>query len=70
MVDLLVQLALTLDQPGHLVVVHRLAQLFVDLLVLLEQRDRLSASLLDHFAHGFRVVELRLLLQIAHRVSR
>ena len=35
LVDLLVQLALTLDQPGHRVVVHRLAQLLVDLLVLL-----------------------------------
>ncbi len=70
LIDPLVEFALTLDQARHLVVRHRLAELLVDLVVLLQQGHRLGAALLDHLAHGLRGVELRLLLQIAHRVTR
>ena len=70
LINLLVQLALTLDELGHRVVVHRLAELHVYLLVLLEQGHRRGAALFDHLPDGLRVVELRLLFQIAHRVTR
>ena len=68
-VDLLVDDALPLDERRHLVVGHRLAELRVDLLVLLQQGHRLGASLLDHLAHALRVVELGLLLEVADRVT-
>ncbi len=69
MVDLLVQLALPFDEPRHRVVVHRLAQLLVDLLVLFEQRHGRGTPFLDHFTHGLRIVQLRFLFQITHRVA-
>ena len=69
-VDLLVEFALTLDEARHLVVRHRLAELHVDLLVLLEEGHRLGAPLLDHLLHGLRVIEFGLLLEVAHRISR
>ncbi len=68
MVDLLVELALTLDETVHLVVRHGFAQLHVDILVLLEQRHRGGASLLHDLLHCLGVVELRLLLEITHRI--
>ena len=70
LVDLLVQLALTLDQPGHRVVVHRLAQLLVDLLVLLQQRHGRRAALLDDLADRLRVVEPGFLFEVTHRIAR
>ncbi len=69
LVDLLVQLALTFDQPGHRVVVHRLAQLLVDLLVLLQQRHGRRAALLDDLADRLRVVEPGFLFEVTHRVA-
>jgi len=69
MVDLLVQLALPFNEPRHRVVVHRLAQLLVDLLVLFEQRHGRGTPFLDHFTHGLRIVQLRFLFQITHRVA-
>ena len=68
-IDLLGQLALSLDQLGHLLVVHRLHETGVDLLVLLEQRDHVGAAFLDHLADRLRVVQMRFLLEIADRVS-
>ena len=70
LVDLLVQLSLALDQPGHRVVVHRFAQLFVDLLVLLQQRHGRRAALLDDLADRLRVVEPGFLFEVTHRVTR
>ena len=63
-VDLLVQLALTLDQAVHLIVRHRLAQLGVYLFVLLQQGHRCGASLLDHLLDGLRIVQLGFLLEV------
>ena len=68
-VNLLVELALALDEARHRVVVHRLAELHVNILVLLEQGYRGGAPLFDHLADGLRIVELGLLLQIAHRIA-
>ena len=69
-VDLLVQLALTLDQAVHLIVRHRLAQLGVYLFVLLQQGHRCGASLLDHLLDGLRIVQLGFLLEVTDRISR
>ena len=69
LVDLFVQLALALDEPGHLLVVHRLAEFHVDLFVLLEQRHGRGAALFDHLADGLRVVEPGFLFKVSHRVT-
>ena len=70
LIDLLVQLALTLDHACHGIVVHRLAQLHVDLFVLFEQSHGRGASLLDNLLDGLVGVELRLLFEISDRVAR
>ncbi len=69
-VDLFVEFALAFDHAGHFVVRDRLAQLHVDLFVFFQQCDRLGAAFFDRFAHRLFGVELRLLLQVAHRVAR
>ena len=69
-VDQFGQLALPFDQLRHLVVVHRLHELRIDLFVLFQQRDHVGAPFLDHFADGFRVVQLRFLFEVADRVAR
>ena len=43
--------------------------LLVDLLVLFEQRHGRGTPFLDHFTHGLRIVQLRFLFQITHRVA-
>ena len=67
--DELRELALALDQLVHLVVVHRLAELHADLVVLGEQVHDFLDTLLDHFQHGLVRVHLRLLLQVADAVA-
>ena len=48
----------------------RLGEGVVHLVVLLEQVDGLLHGLLHHLLDGLRVVELGLLLEVAHRVAR
>ena len=52
LVNLLVELALALNKTCHLVVVHRLAELHVDILVLLEKCYGLCCALLDNLLNG------------------
>ena len=68
-VDLFGQFALAVDEPRHFLVVHRLHEFGIHLFVFLEQCYGCRASFLDHFADGLRVVQLRFLFQIAHRVA-
>ena len=69
-VNLLVELALTLDKAIHLIVRERLTELHINLLVLLQQSDSRGTSLLDNLLNGLRVIQLRLLLEVANRVAR
>ena len=70
MLDLLGQLALTLYESVHLVVVHRLHELEGDLVIFIEDIH----DLLDPFLHDLddRLVgiHLRLLLKVANRIAR
>ena len=69
-VELLLHLALALDQLVHLVVGHGIGEALVDLVVLVQKVDRLLHALLHHLAHGLGRVELRLLLEEADGVAR
>ena len=70
LVEQLGNFALTLDEFRHLVVAHRLGELEVYLLVLLEQVHGFLHCLLHHLFYGFVIVELGFLFQISHRVAR
>ena len=70
MLDLLSKLALTLDQSCHLLVRHRLAELHVNLLILLEDIHDFLYALLDNLDYGLVRIHLRLLLKVSHRVAR
>ncbi len=69
MVDGFRELALPDDEFIHPVVIHRFQEGLVDGFVLLEQVHDLLHAFLHDFEHGLVVVELRLLLQIAHRIA-
>ena len=64
-VDPLLEVALLLEEPGHLLVVHRLGELRADLLELPEHAALLRDRLLDVAPHVLRRVELGLLRQVA-----
>ncbi len=68
-VELLVDLPLALEQFGHVVFRHFLAEPLVDLLVFLEEVHRLLHALLDDLANGHGIVELRLLFEEADGVA-
>src|SRR5690606_22239502 len=51
-VDLVLQLALLLEQRVHLVVVHRLGELVADLVEAMDQRERVGDALLDGLPNG------------------
>ena len=70
MIELLLNLALALEQLIHVVVGHLFGELGVDLFKLFQQIDRLLHGFFDHFAHGARVVDQRFLLQIADGITR
>ena len=57
MVELLLHLALPLEQRVHLVVGHLFGKLGVDLFELFQQVDRLLYGFFDDFAHGARIVD-------------
>jgi hypothetical protein len=65
--DPLLDLPLLLEQDVHVDV--GVGKLVVDRVVLTKQIDDLLRPLLDDLAHGLRLVELRLLLEVADRVS-
>ena len=65
MIELLLHLALPFEQLVHLVVGHLLGKLGVDLFKLFQQIDGLLHGFFDDFAHGARVVDQRLLFEIA-----
>ena len=68
-VYLLGKLALPFYKSGHLLVVHRLAELQIHLLILLQQVNRLLHALLNHFQYGLVLIHLRLLLKVAHTIA-
>ncbi len=68
-VQLLLHLALTREQLVHLVVRHLFAELGVDLVELFEERDGLRDGLFDDLADGLRLVEARLLFEVADGVA-
>ena len=68
-VYLLGKLALPFYESGHLLVVHRLAELQIHLLILLQQVNRLLHALLNHFQYGLVLIHLRLLLKVAHTIA-
>ena len=70
MIQLLLHLALPLEQLVHLVVGHLFGELGVDLFKLFQQIDGLLHGLFDNFAHRARIIDQRFLLQIADRVAR
>ena len=69
MLDLFGQLALALDQAVHLVIIHRLHELEVDLLVFLKQGHHFADTLLDHLEDGLVRIHLRLLLEVADGIA-
>ena len=69
-VDALLEIALLLEQPGHLVVVHRLGEPGADLVELVEHRLLLADALHDVAADVLRRVELGLLRQEADPRAR
>ena len=69
-VNLLIELTLTLDKSIHLVVGHWLTELHIDILILLQKSNGSCTALLDNLLYGLRVVELWLLLKVTHRVAR
>jgi hypothetical protein len=68
-VELFLHFALALDQFVHLIVAHRLGELVVDLLELLEQVDRFLHALLDDLAHRLVHIDQRFLLEKARRCT-
>ena len=70
MIDLFLKLALLFEQLVHLLIVHRLGQLVADGIELVEQVHCGRYALLDNFAHRFGRIELRLLLEKSHGVTR
>ena len=69
-VDALLKIALLLQQPGHLVVVHRLGELGADLVELVEHRLLLAHPLHHVAAHVLGRIELGFLRQVADLGSR
>ena len=69
MFDLLGQFALTLDQPVHLIIRHRLTEPEVDFLILLKKVHHFLDALLNHFKDSLVRVHLRILLKIPHRIA-
>ena len=70
MVQLLLHLALPLEQRVHFVVRHLFTKLGVDLFKLFQQIDSLLYGLFHNFAYRSRIVYQRFLLQIADRIAR
>ena len=70
MIQLLLHLALALEQLVHVVVGHLFGELGVDLFELFQQIDGLLDRFFDDFAHGARIVDQRFLLQITDGVAR
>jgi len=70
MVQLLLHLALPLEQRVHFVVRHLFAKLGVDLFKLFQQIDSLLYGFFHNFAYRSRIVYQRFLLQIADRIAR
>ena len=68
-IELFLHLALPFDELVHRVVVHRLGKFGVDLFEFLEQIDGRLHAFLDDLLDGLRLVELRLLFEIADRVA-
>ncbi len=64
------QFALPFDEFGHLVVVHRFHEPGVHFLVFFQQCHGSGAALLHHFLHRFRIVQFRVLFEVAHAVTR
>ena len=63
---------MTREEGVHLIlvlVVLRHAELGVDILVFLEGIDDMLHAFLDNLTHGFRIIELWLLGQVAHAVA-
>ena len=72
MVNLLGELALTLDERIHLVrVLHhlRVAEGEIDVLIFLQKVHNLLHTLLNHFQDGLVGIHLRLLLQITDGIA-
>ena len=64
------EFALSLNEFVHLVITHRLAELQVHFLILLEHVHNLLNTLLNHLQDRFLRIHLRLLLQVADAVPR
>jgi hypothetical protein len=69
-VELFLDLGLTLDKLVHLLIGHGLGKLFVDPGEVGQQVHDFLQTLLHYLKDGLGLIELRLLLQIAHRVTR
>src|SRR5690606_9884219 len=69
-VDLVLELALLLEQRVHLVVVHRLGELVADLVEAMDQPERVGDALLDGLPHGLLRIELRLLREVTDLDAR
>ena len=63
------EFTLALDESVHLVVVHRLAELEADLLVLLEHIHYLLHAFAHHFDNCLGIIEMRLLFEVADAVA-
>ena len=61
----ILQLALLLEQPVHLVVLERLGELVADLVEALDQRELIGDAFLDDGAHVLRGIERGLLRQVS-----
>ena len=70
MFDFFGQFTLPFDELVHLVIAHRLAELQVHGLILLEHVHNLLNAPLNHFQDRFLRIHLWFLLQIAHTVPR
>ena len=69
MLNLLSKLTLSLYKLGHLVVIHRLHELHVDLLVLLKDIHNLLNTFLYNLPYSLVLIQLRFLLKISYRIA-
>ena len=69
MIELLLNLTLTFDQSVHLIVVHRLGKLSVDLFEFFQKIDRRLHGFFNDLLHRLSLVKLRLLLKIANGIA-
>ena len=69
MLNLLGEFTLTLDKSSHLIIRHWLAELHIDLFILLKDVHYLLNTFLHNLDDGLVRIHLRFLLQITYRIS-